>query len=105
MFYYQCLDDKSLIKSFQHEQPTNASVTDTTVDASLLRRLCPVFLYQLVAPTSVERQGCILTTNGVTDAQVGEARLADSHHHRENHNSFAGTFIASLNNCITEYKS
>lgn len=95
IFFFQCIDDRSLLKLASNEQNLNNSTqsSETIVDAPLLKKLCPVFLYQLVAPTSVERQGCIFSTISNIDAHKHEARYESNlHPHHHNQNMFSGNY-------------
>lgn len=65
------------------------------LDATSLNKLCPVLLYQLVAPTSKERQGCVLPAT--IDTHSNEHPHFESshnyHHHNENQNMLFGTYL------------
>lgn len=59
------MDHRNLIKAVSKEtQNTNNGTSE--IDYQSFNRLCPILMYQMVAPSSVERHGCIKVHNGAT---------------------------------------
>lgn len=77
-----CMDHKDLLKSVSSKElsHTSLNVNSTEVELNSLsfRRLCPVLLYQIVAPSSAERQGCIKMSNNEVDNAYDETVQASS---------------------------
>lgn len=77
------MDHQDLLKSVSSKEMsyTSLSVNATEVELNSLsfRRLCPVLLYQIVAPSSAERQGCIkMPNNNEIDNAYDETVQASS---------------------------